>query len=155
MWYTMADSTKHYPLTIEMVKKIKAQNKEGIRPEVLETAEITTGKPKEVEPEYADIVGQISLKSLEKTTRKRRDKERGQQLKQQGSKQIKGQGTQVSGDGGKQIRIQQKNQQQQRPQEDSRQQRPPNQQKTQGQGRQQRPPQKREQRPPGPDAKKD
>ncbi|MEO5984992.1 MAG: regulatory iron-sulfur-containing complex subunit RicT [Ferruginibacter sp.] len=82
MWYTMADSTKHYPLTIEMVKKIKDQNKTGIKPEVLETAEIITGKPKEVEPEYADIVGQISLKSLEKTTRKRRDKERGQQQKQ-------------------------------------------------------------------------
>ena len=30
MWYTMADSTKHYPLTIETVKKIKDQNKQGI-----------------------------------------------------------------------------------------------------------------------------
>ena len=76
MWYSMAESTKHYPLTIETVKKIKAQNKDGIRPEELETAEVLTNKPKEVEPEYADIVGQISLKSLEKTTRKRRDKER-------------------------------------------------------------------------------
>lgn len=79
MWYTMADSNKHYPVSIEMVKKIKAQNREGIRPDVLETAEVVTGKPKEIEPEYADLVGQISLKSLEKTTRKRRDKERGQQ----------------------------------------------------------------------------
>lgn len=83
MWYTMADSTKHYPLTIEMVKKIKLQNREGIKPEVLETAEVVTGKPKEVEPEYADIVGQISLKTLEKTTRKRRDKERGQEQRDQ------------------------------------------------------------------------
>jgi len=79
MWYTMSDSNKHYPLTIETVKRIKAQNKQGIRPEELETAEIVTSKPKEVEPEYADLVGQISLKSLEKTTRKRRDKERSQQ----------------------------------------------------------------------------
>ena len=79
MWYTMADSNKQYPLAIDMVKKIKAQNREGIKPEVLETAEVITGKPKEVEPEYADIVGQISLKSLEKTTRKRRDKERSQE----------------------------------------------------------------------------
>jgi len=83
MWYTMADSNKQYPLAIETVKKIKSQNREGIRPEALETAEIVTGKPKEVEPEYADIVGQISLKSLEKTTRKRRDRERSQQQKQQ------------------------------------------------------------------------
>lgn len=150
MWYTMADSTKHYPLTIEMVKKIKAQNKDGIKPEVLETAEITTGKPKEVEPEYADIVGQISLKSLEKTTRKRRDKERGQQQKQQGSKQPQVRGTQgQGGEQGKQRPPQQGNQQQ-KPQQRA-QQRP-----QQGQGRQQRPPQNRGQRPPqNPDAKKD
>jgi len=38
MWYSMADSNKHYPLTIDMVKKIKQQNREGIRPEELETA---------------------------------------------------------------------------------------------------------------------
>ena len=79
MWYTLQDSSKHYPLSIETVKRIKAQNKQGIRPEELETVEVVTGKPKEVEPEYADLVGQISLKSLEKTTRKRRDKERSQQ----------------------------------------------------------------------------
>ncbi|MEJ7609785.1 MAG: regulatory iron-sulfur-containing complex subunit RicT [Ferruginibacter sp.] len=83
MWYSMADSTRHYPLTIDTVKKIKAENKEGIRPAELEVAEIVTGKPKEVEPEYADIVGQISLKSLEKTTRKRRDKERSREQTQQ------------------------------------------------------------------------
>lgn len=81
MWYTMAESNKQYPLTLETVKKIKAQNRDGIRPEELETAEVITGKPKEIEPEYADIVGQISLKSLEKTTRKRRDKERNQQTR--------------------------------------------------------------------------
>jgi cell fate regulator YaaT (PSP1 superfamily) len=84
MWYTMADSNKQYPLTIETVKKIKAQNKEGIRPEEMETVEVVTSKPKEVEPEYADLVGQISLKSLEKTTRKRRDKERSKEQREQG-----------------------------------------------------------------------
>ncbi len=82
MWYTMPDSNKQYPLSIETVKKIKAQNKQGIRPEELETAEIVGSKPKEVEPEYADLVGQISLRTLERTTRKRREKERSQQQKQ-------------------------------------------------------------------------
>lgn len=76
MWYSMADSTKHYPLSIETVKKIKAQNKEGIKPEALETAEVISNKLKEVEPEFVDVVGQISLKSLEKNSRKRRDSER-------------------------------------------------------------------------------
>lgn len=76
MWYSMADSTKHYPLSIETVKKIKAQNKDGIKPEMLETVEIVTGKPKEVEPEFVDVVGQISLKSLDKNSRKQRGNDR-------------------------------------------------------------------------------
>ena len=84
MWYTMADSNKHYPVAIDAVKRIKAQNKDGIKPDALEITEIQVGRPKEVEPEYADIVGQISLKSLEKTTRKRRDKERSLQQNQAG-----------------------------------------------------------------------
>ena len=91
MWYTLADSNKQYPLTIDTVKRIKAQNKQGIRPEELETAEVITGKPKEIEPEYADLVGQISLKTLEKTTRKRKEKERGQQQRQQGGGQQRNQ----------------------------------------------------------------
>ncbi len=85
MWYTMPDSNKQYPLTIERVKKIKELNKQGIRPEDLEPVEVTTNKPKEIEPVYADVVGQISLKSLEKTSRKRRDNER--QSTQQGNRQ--------------------------------------------------------------------
>ena len=76
MWYSMPDSTKHYPLSIETVIKIKSQNKEGIKPDALETVEIVSGKPKEVEPEFVDVVGQISLRSLEKNSRKRRDNER-------------------------------------------------------------------------------
>lgn len=79
MWYTLSDSNKQYPLTIETVNRIKSQNRQGIRPEELETAEVIGSKPKEVEPEYADLVGQISLKTLERTTRRRRDKERNQQ----------------------------------------------------------------------------
>ena len=79
MWYTMPDSNKQYPLTIERVKKIKALNKQGIRPEELETVEVVSKKPIEIEPTYVDVVGQISLKSLEKTSRKRRDMERGGQ----------------------------------------------------------------------------
>ncbi len=74
MWYTMADSTKHYPLSIETVKKIRALNKEGIKPEELETEEIVSRKEQEVEPEFVDVVGQISLSSLEKGHKKKRKK---------------------------------------------------------------------------------
>jgi cell fate regulator YaaT (PSP1 superfamily) len=84
MWYTMPDSNKQYPLTIERVKKIKELNRQGVRPADLEPVEVVTSKPKDIEPVYADVVGQISLKTLEKTSRKRRDSERGQQ---QGNRQ--------------------------------------------------------------------
>lgn len=106
MWYTLPDSNKQYPLTIERVKKIKELNRQGIKPESLEPVEVTSNKPKEIEPVYADVVGQISLKSLEKTSRKRRDLEKrkdqprgprqdrggqqGQQPKQGGSQQSRG-----------------------------------------------------------------
>ena len=76
MWYSMHDSTRHYPLSIESVKKIKEQNRLGIKPDALETVEIISGKTKEAEPEFVDVVGHISLKSLEKNSRRRRDNDR-------------------------------------------------------------------------------
>lgn len=76
MWYSLPDSTKHYPLSIESVKKIQEQNRQGIKPEALETVEIISGKLKEVEPEFVDVVGHITLKSLEKNSRKQKDNNR-------------------------------------------------------------------------------
>lgn len=84
MWYTLPDSNKQYPLTLERVKKIKSLNQQGIKPDELEPVEVQSKKPVDIEPTYADVVGQISLQSLEKTSRKRRDNERGQQ---QGNRQ--------------------------------------------------------------------
>ncbi len=78
MWYTLPDSNKQYPLTIERVKKIKELNRQGIKPESLEPVEVVSNKPKEIEPVYTDVVGQISLRSLEKTSRKRREQEKKQ-----------------------------------------------------------------------------
>jgi hypothetical protein len=50
-------------------------NEKGIRPEELETADVTTGsKVKEVEPQFVDVVGQISLRSLERNAQKRKSK---------------------------------------------------------------------------------
>lgn len=86
MWYTLPDSNKQYPLTLERVRKIKELNRQGIRPENLEPVELSGSKPKEIEPVYADLVGQISLKSLEKTSRKRREKERGPQQDNRGNR---------------------------------------------------------------------
>jgi cell fate regulator YaaT (PSP1 superfamily) len=83
MWFAIEGSTKHYPLTIARVKEIKQLNSKGIRPEELEAVEITSTKPKEVEPEFVDVVGQISLRSLERNDKRRRDQQRSQQQQRQ------------------------------------------------------------------------
>lgn len=83
MWYIIQGGAKHYPLTIQKVKEIKKLNAQGIRPEELETVDVTTGKPKEIEPQFVDVVGQISLRSLEKNDRKRREENRRQDTRQQ------------------------------------------------------------------------
>ena len=85
MWYMLPDSSKQFPLTIERVRKIKSLNEQGMIPEELEAIELTSSKPKEVEPEFVDVVGHISLNSLEKADRKR--KQQHQQRQQQRSPQ--------------------------------------------------------------------
>jgi len=72
MWYALEGSTKHYPLTIQRVKEIQQLNAKGIKPDDLEAVEIVNSKRKEVELQFVDVVGQISLRSLEKTERRRK-----------------------------------------------------------------------------------
>ena len=94
MWYVLPQSTKQYPLTIERVRKIRSLNMQNVIPEELEAVEVISTKPKEVEPEFVDVVGQISLRSLEKADKKRRDKGReqrqGNRPQQAGNRQITG-----------------------------------------------------------------
>ena len=78
MWYVLPDSSKQYPLTIERVRKIRSLNNQNIIPEELEAVEVVSGKPKDIEPEFVDVVGHISLKSLEKSDKKRQQKAREQ-----------------------------------------------------------------------------
>jgi hypothetical protein len=133
MWYTLPDSNKQYPVTIESVKKIKAMNQQGIIPEALETVEVTSSKPKEVEPEFVDVVGQISLRSLDKAADKKRRNQPPQQNQQRGQQ---GQRPQQRQQGNNQQGGGQQNQQ-----------RPPNQQRNQqGGGNQQRGQQANQQR---------
>ena len=87
MWYVLPDASKQYPLTIERVQKIKLLNSQGVIPDELEAVEVTSSKPKEVEPEFVDVVGQISLRSLEKADKKRQQKNRQQQQPPQKNRQ--------------------------------------------------------------------
>jgi hypothetical protein len=131
MWYVLPDSNKQYPVPIDRVKEIRAMNAKGQRPQELGAVELAPAKAEEKEMANVELVGQISLRALERNSRKRRDRERQQQQPrqpQQGRPQ------------------QQRPQQQQKPQQGSKppqqsggqQQRPPGQ---QGRPQQQRPPQ--------------
>lgn len=97
MWYTLPDSNKQYPLTIERVRKIKTLNQQGTRPEDLEPVEVTSSKPKEAEPEVVELVGQISLRTLEKAEKKKRQQQ--QEKRNQGTRN-KGQGSGTQGQQG-------------------------------------------------------
>src|SRR6478609_2695638 len=87
MWYILPDSSKQYPLTIERVKKIRQANMQNIIPQELEAVEVTSNKPKDVEPEYVDLVGQISLKTLEKAEKKKKFQNSANRQAQQGQGQ--------------------------------------------------------------------
>ncbi len=110
MWYILPNNTKHYPLTIARVKEIKRLNREGQKVDELQAVEIVSSKQREEnEPAaFVDLVGQISLKTLEKNDRRRRDQDRsnrggGQQgsrnqgSREQGPRQQGGQGPRNQG----------------------------------------------------------
>ncbi|WP_297046477.1 regulatory iron-sulfur-containing complex subunit RicT [Thermoflavifilum sp.] len=77
MWYAYEHNpTKPYALTIERVKEILALNKQGIAVEELKPVEELPVKNKIEEPEFVDVVGQISLKSLEKASKRRKQRQK-------------------------------------------------------------------------------
>ncbi len=85
MWYTLPDSNKQYPVAIERVRKIKQLNHQGVIPEELEAVDITTNKPKESESGFVELVGQISLNTLEKADRRGGRPQRGNNQPQRGN----------------------------------------------------------------------
>jgi cell fate regulator YaaT (PSP1 superfamily) len=138
MWYILPNNSKHFPLTIQRVKEIKRMNQQGQKADELQAVEVNV-KAKEAASGFVDLVGQISLKTLEKNDKRRRDQQRNER-KTQGQ----GGGNRPQQGGGQQQRGPQQNQQRQqgnRPQQGGQQQG--------GQGQQQRGPQQNQQRPQG------
>lgn len=88
MWYTLPDSNRQYPLTIETVRKIYSQNAKGIKVDDLEVADMQQqGKVRAAEHQFVDVVGQISLRTLERNTQKRKQRERQERQQPQGQQQ--------------------------------------------------------------------
>lgn len=154
MWYVLPESNKQYPLTIQRVREIKRLNFRGEKVEELQPVDLTAGKLTEVEHGFVDVVGQISLKTLEKDSRRRRDQQQQENNRRNGGgnnndRQQRPQDNRQQGGGNNPG--QQRNQGQQRPPQGERpaqqQQRPPqNQQRppqNQQRSPQQRPPQER------------
>jgi len=99
MWYSFKESNKQYPLSITRVKDILKMNKEGKKPSEIQPEELETASSKttvKTEAGFINDVGQITLKALEKSSHKKRQKpgDRKQQTvgkepspRQQGSRQ--------------------------------------------------------------------
>jgi hypothetical protein len=77
LWYSYRGSSKLYPLSIERVNEIVALNKEGKEVDEMKPVELETAPNEEKELEYADTVGHISLKTLDKKSRQKRRKKSG------------------------------------------------------------------------------
>jgi cell fate regulator YaaT (PSP1 superfamily) len=75
MWYVLPEGTKQYPLTILRVKEIQRLNAKGETADELQAVELISDKITEVELTFVDVVGQVSLSSLEKTSKKRKEKD--------------------------------------------------------------------------------
>lgn len=129
MWYTLPDSNKQYPLSLDRVIKIKSLNQQGIRPDDLEPVEVVSSKPREMEPENVELVGQISLRTLEKAEKKKKQQQQQKNQRPQQRQQGGGQQNQQRQPGGQQQRPQKKQGggQQQRPNQQNRNQQRPNQ----------------------------
>jgi hypothetical protein len=96
MWYTLPQSNKQYPLTLRRVREIQAMNAQGQVPDDLQAVEVLSAKVKEAEPEFVDVVGHISLRSLERTSKRQKEKERQRSQPQQ-TQQPRQQGQQPQG----------------------------------------------------------
>ncbi|CAN5420620.1 hypothetical protein BH09BAC1_BH09BAC1_00670 [soil metagenome] len=77
MWYTYAGDPTFYPLTVEQVAEIIELNDNGAKGKPLGQIAIVVVSEEEVEEEYEDTVGQISLSTLEKTGKKKKKRNKG------------------------------------------------------------------------------
>ena len=73
MWFAYKNSTTFHPLKPERVKEISLMNKAGQKPADLGAVQLAPAKEKQEEKEaYVDLVGQVTLNSLEKKSKKKK-----------------------------------------------------------------------------------
>ena len=74
MWYVLPGGGIQYPLTIQRVKDILRANSRGEAVDELKPVDLSAGKNTEIEHAFVDVVGQVSLRSLEKTSKRNYEK---------------------------------------------------------------------------------
>lgn len=72
MWYSYEKSNVLYPLSIERVNEIIDFNKKGIFPDELQPVEVIKKASLAEKNDFVDVVGQFSLKSLDKNSKKKK-----------------------------------------------------------------------------------
>ncbi len=78
MWYMLPQSNIHYPLAIERVIEIKKMNAKNMKVTELKPVDLSAGKAnQEDKHEFVDVVGQITLKSLQKSERNKSNQRPG------------------------------------------------------------------------------
>ena len=78
MWYSFEKSNTLYPLTIERVNEILELNKNGTFPEDLQAVEVIKKASVAEKTDFVDVVGQFSLKGLERASKKKKQKAKDQ-----------------------------------------------------------------------------
>jgi hypothetical protein len=76
MWYSFEKSNTLYPLSIERVKEIIELNKKNVFPDELQAVEVVKKTAIAEKTDFVDVVGQFSLKSLERAGKKKKQKEK-------------------------------------------------------------------------------
>jgi cell fate regulator YaaT (PSP1 superfamily) len=89
MFYTVKGSGTFYPITLENVKMVLEMNAKGKKPaDINDLAEVVE-KTAEENIEFADVVGQISLASLDKKDKKHQNKKKPNHNNQRNQQQQK------------------------------------------------------------------
>ena len=122
MWYSFSDHNKQFPLSIDRVKEILKMNKLGQKPDDLQPVELEAKRDKDggikVDAGFVNDVGMITLKNLEKNSKRKKqggNKPQGNRPQQNAAPgQLQGQGPKPpqQGGGGNKPQQQRPNQQQ-------------------------------------------
>lgn len=76
MWYAIKGSNAIVPLNVKRVFEIQAMNREGVKPAGLMGMEAIAAAQKAAKVGFEDGVGELTLNTLEKTDKRKKDKER-------------------------------------------------------------------------------